>query len=86
MTPYERALTVRMLDTDHDVIRYYAYLTKRSMNEIVAEALSEYFAAKRDEFPEQHRENMRTQHKDDLDRIGPIAAAVVFPKGKPERS
>ena len=85
MTPYERVLTVRMQDTDHDVIRYFAYLTKTSMNEIVTDALREYFVARRDEFPEEHRDNMRRQHKDDTDRVGAIAAAVIYPDGKPAK-
>jgi hypothetical protein len=86
MTPYEKVLTVRMQDTDHDVIRYYAYLTKASMNEIVTTALSEYFTKHAGQIPEDAKENMRRQHADDPDRIGPIASAAISPKGSPSRS
>lgn len=82
--PYERVLTVRMQDTDHDVIRYYSYLTRRSMNEIVTDALAEYLGKHKDEIPSDAKENMRQEHADTPERIGPIAAAAILPTRKPK--
>ena len=67
-----RALTVRLPEDEHNLLRLYAFLNGISLNEAVLQATRAFLAAKRHEITDEAIDHLRAEYRVALDKLADL--------------